>query len=294
MTGIRHIAPAAGGADLFATAKFERDVCVWSIRRQTMLAAFPTVLDFGGTRLCVIPSSPLVLVAAAYHVHGVCAYDVEGNRIWQRKDLKKAQNIQAAQDDDGRWVLSVGREESSLAVLRAGDGATVGEARGVKRVFGGGRVSLHALRSRAVRLVSPQPSWNWRTGLHSFAVLAAAFSPDEVVFSEAAGALRCFSLAGREQWAWAPTSGMHVMNVCWCDSSDGWLAAVWPYEKGGPHQFVRVDRKGRETILFEVEGAEHAFLGNGEFVVSSDGVIRDLKGRIVWRFQEDGSGSVGA
>jgi hypothetical protein len=61
------------------------------------------------------------------------------------------------------------------------------------------------------------------------------------------------------------------------------LAAGLPYQSGGPHQVVRVDRKGRDAPLFEVAAADHAFLGNGEYVVSSDGGVRDTSsGQIVW------------
>jgi hypothetical protein len=66
------------------------------------------------------------------------------------------------------------------------------------------------------------------------------------------------------------------------------LAATWPYQHGGPSTFVRIDPKGRRAPLFEIAGAaDHAFLGNGEYVVSSDGNVRDgTKGEIAWRFGE--------
>lgn len=53
MSDIAHIACMPGQADLFATAEFENNVCVWSLRTRERLAALSTVLDFGGRRLCL-------------------------------------------------------------------------------------------------------------------------------------------------------------------------------------------------------------------------------------------------
>jgi hypothetical protein len=115
-----HIAPAPGSTDLFATATFEHDVFVWSLRRRERLAVLRTILDFGGRRLCLVPSGrSWLVVAAAYHVHGVCAYHPTGRVLWERRDLKRAQVVTTFQDDGGRWLLAVGKEDGPLAVLDA-------------------------------------------------------------------------------------------------------------------------------------------------------------------------------
>jgi hypothetical protein len=251
------------------------------------VAAFPTVLDFGGRRLCLVPADPWILVAAAYHVHGVCAYDGSGRVLWRRTDLKKAQQVRAFRGDDGSWLVTVGREGGPLAVLDARTGRTAFLARGVGEVFGGAGAFLHVLRSRAVKLVSPDSTRTWSVDLDSFAVLDAAFSTEDVAFSEAAGAVRCFTLSGgHSRWTWNPAGGAHVNRVVWQPESACWQAIRWPYQHGGSVQLVQLDLEGRVVRERELEPAvEREFLGRGEFMVSSGGTVRRLADDdLVWRF----------
>lgn len=273
-----------GQADLFATAEFENNVCVWSLRTRERLAALSTVLDFGGRRLCLVPGSPWLLLAAAYNRHGVCAYGPSGSLCWQRHDLKKIQHLFAYQGADGNWLISVGVEDGSATVVRAVDGRTVASLRGVREFFGDDQTSLQ-VGKRKVTLVSPNSTRTIK--LESFAVLDAAFSKTAVLFSEAGGNVRCMTLSGEQTWTWAPGPGVHALRVAWAPSELSWLAVVWGYERGDPPpRLVRLDVSGKVCGQHEIgQQTEQEFLGDGDFLVSPDGSVRACSsGDAVWTF----------
>jgi hypothetical protein len=169
-------------------------------------------------------------------------------------------------------------------VVDALSGETSATLRGVGEMLGGSKVSLHVHRSQSVRLVSTEHAWNWSIDLASFAMLDAAFSPDEVAFSEAGGNVRCFALTGKPRWTWEPGTGMHAVQMAWEASSSNWLAVVSPDERGGPWRLVRLSRNGQAGRAVELGGEEHEFLGRGEYVVSSDGRVREPNGQVHWQF----------
>jgi hypothetical protein len=74
----------------FATAECEHAVEVWSLAERRLMSSFETVLDPGGRRLALLAEDRPIVVAGAYHRHGICAYDaLSGDRLWQRKELKR-------------------------------------------------------------------------------------------------------------------------------------------------------------------------------------------------------------
>src|SRR5207248_2897310 len=82
---IRHLATSWSGS-VIAAAEFERTVHVWDVAELRHLTTFPTIMDFGGTRLAITPDGKNC-VAAAYHVEGVAAYAApDGTEVWRRKD----------------------------------------------------------------------------------------------------------------------------------------------------------------------------------------------------------------
>src|SRR4029079_15018889 len=91
-SSIRHIATSPRG-NYFAAAEFKSITSIWNIDNAEKLYEFPTVLDFGGSRLA-ITSDGTACIAGAYHVNGIVCYALpSGNVLWQRKDLKKVQRI---------------------------------------------------------------------------------------------------------------------------------------------------------------------------------------------------------
>ena len=93
MEEIRHIATSFGGSRI-AIAEFENHVQIFDHGNFELIAEFDTILDFGGNRL-LISEDGQYCICGSWARHGIIGYDANtGEQIWQRKDLKKVQNIQ--------------------------------------------------------------------------------------------------------------------------------------------------------------------------------------------------------
>ena len=277
MSDIRHIAGSPRRADLFATAAFERRVTIWSFAQRKQIAEFDTALDFGGRRLALLASEPPLLVAGAYHRHGVCAYDARtGALLWQRKDLKRVQRVRSFPDDR---AIAVGREEAPLALLDPLSGETIQTLRGAVDLVASpyAPVCLVVQRRGEIELRSTE-DWRclWKRSLASFAVLDAAFSADGVVVAEAAGPMRGFSLDGNERWS-RKLPDTHVLQTSWEQTGGSWFGIEWSFQHGGPKRLIQLDPAGQliaQAIVGDV--AETEFLGGGQYLVTSAGVLLQL------------------
>jgi len=206
MIDLREVAAPLWGEDLLVTSLFERVVHVWSLERAALCATFETVYDFGGRRLAVVPGESPVVVAGAYTRHGVCGYDLTGQRLWQ--DFKRT-NVQILTVlAEGRVAVSYNR--GPTRVLEAATGQEVRSLRGVLNV-----IALTPDLSLAVgggwcrlldRSLDPLGS-RIPTGLHP---VWGAASDGEHLAITASGPLRILDLKGRER-ATVPEFFRHVV-----------------------------------------------------------------------------------
>jgi len=289
MADIRHIACAIQESDLFVTAQFQHTVSMWSLARRRKVAQFDTVLDFGGRRLAVVPGRQPVVIAGAYNLHGVCAYSaMDGEVLWQRKDLRKVQYVCWLGAGRTAEQVGVGFDSRAFQLLCLRSGRTISSMRAVRELYLSPYATVALRVSESSVSVCSLPDWSilWKQPLRSFAVLDAAIGPDAVVFSEAGGSLRCFDLQGRDLWEWAPGAGRHVTRTAWGESSDTWLAVEWPYGTGGPDTLVVLDRGGHPISRKPIgEVAECEFLAGGRYVVTSGGrVLRTPRLQLSWKF----------
>jgi len=289
MSDIRHIACPIEESDLFATARFKHTVSVWSFAQRRKVAQFDTVLDFGGTRLAIIPGKKPAVIAGAYNVHGVCAYSaLDGRLLWQRKDLKKVQYVCWLGGGRGTQQVGVGFDSRAFQLLELRSGRTISSLRAVRELYPTRYAGVALQVGKSSISLCSLPDWSilWKQALRSFGVLHAAIGPRSVVFSEAGGSLRCFDIEGRALWEWAPGPGKHVLRTAWSESSDTWLAIEWPYEKGGPDTLVVLDRDGHPISRRAIgDVAECEFFAGGRYVVTSEGqVLRTPRLQPSWKF----------
>jgi hypothetical protein len=122
---IRHLA-SSYESFLVAAGEFEHSVSIWDVERAEKTAEFETVLDFGGSRLLITDDGKFC-VTAAYYIHGVACYSAaDGTRIWQRKDLKKAQRLTPSRDGKS---LFCGFSEGPCELLDLRTGETTAKIR---------------------------------------------------------------------------------------------------------------------------------------------------------------------
>ena len=251
---------------------------MWSYPERGLVSEFETVWDMGGTRLCLVPSELPLLVAAAYHVHGIAGYDAtSGSRIWQRRDLKKAQNL-CFLNLSARSLIGVGFEKGPFTLLDPATGRTVCTRRGYKQSapLGGGTALLS--NRREMRYVEGQElSAGWAQPVQSFALLDAAGSPDQVVASEANGPLRAFARNGEPLWEVKESE--HFVEVVWHEASARWIAR----QLNG--KLFAVTTEGSSSEIGQTPWGACAFLEGAQALASRTGeVIAVPSCDPAWRF----------
>ena len=248
-------------------------------------------LDFGGRRLAVITGDQPVVVVGAYYRYGVSTYYASNSqRMWERRDLKRVQSVRIIPSGQESTTIGVGREGAPFLVLDSISGAEVASLRGVRDAFASpdGQLALQELRT-GIRLCS-LPEWNviWSKPLESFGVLDAAFGPQGMACSWAGRGVDCFDFKGTRIWHWDPPEGAHVLRVAWSHPADSWVGVCRPYkgDASASEWLVGIQSDGKATSYFDLgQPAETEFLDAGRYLVTSDGVVRNIPtGNIVWQF----------
>ena len=139
MSDFRVLATALADDDVIATAKLDmrmdgtvdRSVQIWTIADPEPRAAFDTVLEGPRLALCAA-SDGLMVVTGAWERHGICAYDGRtGERLWQRKDLKKVQAVSPTADG----AVAACFDMRPMHLLDLATGSTIATVRGVRRFW---------------------------------------------------------------------------------------------------------------------------------------------------------------
>ena len=288
------------GAPWFATGEWERAVEVWSIPDRRLVSAFETVLDFGGRRLALADDPPIV-IAGAYHRHGICGYDaITGEQLWERKDLRRVQTLEPLPGNR----VAAGFSDKSLHLLSAATGETLTKIRGVAEMYSraGHALGLGVGHSGAgwagvYRLDTGKRLW--KEDLASFTALHAAVGPEALVISEVGGPVRCFDHEGIEQWRWQPPRGEHVTRLVWSESLNRFCGVLHPYKtKRSPAALVTLDGAGSlESAVELADAMEYEFTPAGDALVvatldehqrsSAGEIVAIPDGRVIWRFRED-------
>lgn len=131
MIDLRQVAAAPWEEDLLVTARHKGLVDVWSLERAAHCATFETIWDYGGWRGALVPGEHPVVVAGAWERHGVCGYDLTGQRLWQDRSRTNVEAVTALAG--GRVVVTHLRR--ATRVLEAATGEEVRSLRGVLRVI---------------------------------------------------------------------------------------------------------------------------------------------------------------
>lgn len=251
-----------------------------------MLVACKTKLSAGGSRLTVVGGDRPLLIAAGWG-RGLAAYDLKGNIVW-KKSLPKIQKL-----CDLSWrnvrLVGVGLDASSYRVLQAETGDEIANFRGVRAVFASsGQDAVLRVSDKRIEFSRLMERATWSHRLESFGVLAAAFSPDSLTYSEVGRHVICRDLNGSEVWRHVPRTGWHVLHLAWNTDNNAWAALDWHYEKGGKLQLLEfaVDGKRRVVKEFTQRAAAYGFFPSGTKFVSTEGaILSSSDGTEIWRFQ---------
>ncbi len=282
MLRVRHIS-IAGKRPLVALAAFEKSVEVWDYASGERVAAFETILDFGGSRLALSLSGDRLL-AAAWERHGLACYDTQSGRcVWQRRDLKKVQRITRSRDGTTAYCGIEGRPCLGIAIA---DGRETGSYRATRKRVESPYSDVAVLERATPEVLGPGEVRRFRLeGTRS--VLSWAIGPQSLLLSEMGGAIRCIALAsGDELWRHSPPPGTHFLELAYSGQSRGFLGVSWSYERGGPRELAWLDADTGEiqNRLDLGLAAEVEFSPDGRILVSSSGAVYDTsQGSLVGR-----------
>lgn len=289
---IRHLASTWSGS-VIAAAEFDRTVHVWDVAAPKHLATFPTIMDFGGTRLAVTPDGKNC-IAAAYDVEGIAGYAASGGtETWRRKDLKKAQSLRVSLDGHRVYACFDNR---SCQVLNRETGKTIKTWAGVRHVWESPYQPVMLLEKRALILQSPDERKVASIPAETFGVLCVAFGPGLVCVSESTGPLRCLdALTGEERWRFQE-KGQHFLELAYAEQAQAFVGICWPYERGGSFRLLSFEpQAGAASVVTELgKAGEFEFCLRGTRLLSSDGSVMDSAtgkcvGKLAFPFAASGS-----
>ncbi|MCC9204572.1 hypothetical protein [Arthrobacter sp. zg-Y769] len=193
---LREVAAPPWEEDLLVTARPKGVVDVWSLMRGARCVTFETVWGSGGWRGALVPGEHPVVVAGAWEHHGVCGYDLTGQRLWQDRSRTNVEAVTAL--TGGRVVVTHLRR--ATRVLEAATGEEMRTLRGALRVIalrpdltlavGGGWCRL------LDRSLDPLGS-RISTGLNT--VWCAASDGEHLAINEIGGPLRILDSDGQER-----------------------------------------------------------------------------------------------
>lgn len=276
MTDVRVVAPALKRNDVVALGEFETIVHLYDLAPLRAGAAISTVLSFGGDRLALCtPGDSLVVVAAAWERHGVCAYDATGARLWQRKDLIRAGPLSPAGDGG---LVAVGLDRRSLVILDAATGASVASVRGAQRLWQSRHHNLAAAGSYQQIALLETHHWTrtWKAPIDGFALLDVAIAADGLLASDSGniGQIYAFGLDGREHWRHQLPDEMLCWALAWDDKSDEWVGLAHNVNRATPDLLMRWARDGRTRSAFPLPSVTAAaFVPGGASVITERAVI---------------------
>ncbi len=259
-------------------SKFDNHVQVWDLLAQRRVAAFETILDFGGRRIA-INDAGTCCVAGGYK-RGISAYDVAtGQELWRRKDLTGVHLISITLDQKRALC---GFEKRGFESLNLETSKSKTPLRGVRMVVESEFDPVRIFEKNGANyIVADNENKKLLTiPRETFAPLSFAFSPGHVVVTESGGRIRCHNLQkGSMVWNYQPEPGTHALRLAFNNCDNSLVAILWPYRNGGPYQVVNFDIvDGSEKSQFMIDrGMEFAFLASGSRILSSDGIIRECE-----------------
>lgn len=269
---------------------FERDVEIWDVPGRRLLVTFPTVFDFGGSRLALSDERG-VLLAGAYKRHGLVGYSMQsGAELWHRPDLKKVQYLTLNANGSLGYC---GRQDAPCEVVDTTTGVTVDRLRGSQSIYESRWEAVRLNDRRQLRLEMASRKEGLAISRLTFAVLDATFAPGTLLITESRGPLRCLALlSGDEVWRYDPGPGAHVLQVAYRPSDRHVVAIERTLESKGPLRLVVLSGEdGALQERLDTEGVEHWFCEDGcTLITSTRQVISTISGQLVGHLTETHAG----
>jgi outer membrane protein assembly factor BamB len=271
-SSVRHLSASWSGP-IFAAATFKSSVSIWNFETRAMVASFPTILDYGGTRLA-IDETGARCVAGAYQRHGVSCYSVtDGRPIWHRSGMGRVQTITMLLLQS---AIACGFNHRSLEILSLSDGRTLGRLRGCRSLLISPFGPVQLADKAQPELQTLDGSLIAKIRRQTFAILAAVFGPSSLVISEAGGPVSSFDLtSGTLVWRYHPPEGSHSVKLGFNRLTGNFMGVEWQFRSGGRHTLIILDSSSGEILsrILLLDSVVHQFLLEGTRLLGSSGWV---------------------
>ncbi len=284
-TRVREVAASYAGR-IIAAAEFKKTVHIWDLKLERQICCFESIFESGGKRLAISEDGKLC-VAGAYDKHGIAMYDaLNGDTIWQRKDLNKVQGLYFSSCYQDCILACF--DNKPCHVLEAKTGETMTTIKGLRKFAESPFAKIQLLdKKRAIEVLDfEQGQCIGKIKPLTFAVLSSIFTENSVIISEAAGPVSSYAIQGAKlMWRYTPKLGSHVLAVSYCEEMDEIFAAQWSYEKGGDSTLLAFDKNDgnvhRKQLLRGIRG-QAIFALKGSRLISYSGKVLDtITGKIL-------------
>lgn len=270
---IRHL--VASGVTVAAVDAIDT-VHVWCVDSCKKLCEVPTFPKAPGIRVA-FGRGCSTLYAGSWYAGGAMCYSLsESRQLWRRKELVRFSDITADGWDCGLYCCFDGR---ASVRLDPATGQTVERLAGLKEVYSSPIGDWYLVGRRTLDIVSDPTATRYRIPRTTFAILGVAFAPDRVAVSESGGPVRCFSLkTGKEKWRHVPVSGVHLIDVTFCEALDVFIGVEWAYKSGGASRLVSLTRtSGSHGYIGDLpEASDGTFCSSGNLLVNSEGDVVEV------------------
>lgn len=279
MKDIRHISTSFSGQTI-ALAEFEKRVQIIDLKSLQVISEFDTILDFGGQRLAISEDGE-ICICGCWVRHGICAYEAKtGKLIWQRKDLKKVQNIQILYADKTKFFAQF--EIGVSRIFDINTGLEIDRLSGAIHFFNSKYLEIDIIDKWNKIQVIDRKTKKLKSNIErqSFATLDLAIADNCFAISESGGPISCYDIQLADlKWRIPINEDGHFLRVDFNYGLNSFIAVSWPFMKGGNKKLKYINK---DNGLIEKEinincPTETEFALNGNLLVTSDREIIDIK-----------------
>jgi len=279
MMDIRHITTSFNG-HLIGLAEFEKRVQIFDINLLKAISEFDTILSFGGERFAISEDGQ-ICICGSWLREGICAYETKtGNVIWQRKDLKKVQNIQMLYNDNSKFFAHF--EVGASRIIDIYTGLDIEKINGAEYYFNSKYSPIDIIdKSNKIQIINRETR-KIQTNIErqTFATLDLDIANDCFAISESGGPLSCYDIqSGQLKWRIPLNEDGHFLRISFNDELGTFTGISWPFMKGGNKKlkYINKDNGKIENEIIINCPTETEFALNGRVLVTSDKEIINLK-----------------
>lgn len=274
---------AVDGNDLVVAAESSTLVTVWSLKTQSLVNQFDTILEAGGAGIVVSETKEMV-IATGYHVGGVASYCLKtGVENWRRPDLIKLQSVSLGEDDS---VIYCGSNQGSCTLISSDRGETLQQMDGVAKVWP--ELSETAMQVEGgIVLVTPSGQ-RFLIENETFTVLDVCLGAKFLALSDATGDVRVYRIdTGDFECRFPQPVGSHVLKLATLNPTQ-FVAVRWNYEDGGECDVFLLDVPNQTATQLGTfpRTSVFAFYDSGRKILTLNGATFDCEsGKLISTFQ---------